>query len=103
MRLLQDLFLGNHLATARIAIEQAFVVARQYPGDCLCQCKSIVHAAIHAHAARRRVEVRCISGEDHIALPVRFNNPVVDPVGPNFHDLVRRIKGNDPLQLVFDR
>ena len=111
MCLLNDLFLGDRPALAFIAVENACIrLTLKHCGKLLAEIESVVDAAIHAHTARRAVEMCRVSGEEYAALSIGRCEAAMNAIGARFqhfdvtgvrHDVVQQFLLRFVLQRLF--
>ncbi len=65
----------------------------------LHETMGIMYAAIHSHATRRTVQVRCITGKQNTPVTKRFKATLLQRVVVALQQRVRLIAGENRLQL----
>ena len=90
-------------ALAVITVEHVFAGgAVKHRRELIDQIESIVHAAVHAHAADRIVDMRAVAGEQNAALAKGRSDALGDAIDIHVFDLVAAVARKEPLQPLLD-
>src|SRR5205085_5121462 len=98
----EDLLERHRPALPFVEIEQARVLAAQHARELVGQAEGVMDAAIHAHAARRAVEVCGIAGKQYATDAIAVDYPLVDAIRPCLQHLVALRARHDALHLALD-
>ena len=81
-----------------VAVEQAIVGAGIDPLELVRQVEGVLDAAVHAHAAERIVDMRCIAGKQHAPVPKAFRHPLVHVIDRAVRNVIRLGPRHNALQ-----